>query len=392
MKKEKFSDFIFGVAGFSATEGFADEFISNCASSKALIYNLKRTENEISGKVHFSDIKNITSAAEKSGMKLDITERYGLPHIFFRYRKRYGIPLGLLVFTIITAILHSVIWSIEISPTEIIPEEEIAQVLHEAGARIGTFSDSVACKDAEYLLYERFDDISWVNVRIAGSRLFVDISEVKVKEKLKEQLYTNIIASKDGEIINAEIFRGEGKIYPGTAVVAGDLLISGIINHRDGSVKFVDSEGEIFARTKNFISSSIPSAVTVKRLKRCKDIYFPVFFGLSVADLIGVKSEHFTENRYFIDGGDIALPLGIIRKHSYSFEETVKELSANESSLLCFRDFAVLCLNLYRKAEILECDIKLSDSNGVELSGNFLTVEDIALKKEFTVEDTSPSR
>lgn len=392
MKKVNFSDFIFGVAEFSVSEGFPDEFIMYCAENKAMIHNLKRNGNEISGKVYFSHIKNIALAAERSGMKLEITERYGLPHIFYRYRKRYGIPLGLLLFTVITAILHSVIWSIEIAPTDIIPEERILEVLHTAGVQVGAFSDTVNCKDAEYLLYENFDDISWVNVRIAGTRMFVDISEVKVKEKLKDERYTNIIASKDGEIVNAEIFRGDGQIYPGTAVVRGDLLISGIINHRDGSVKFVDSEGKIYARTKNFVSSEIPSSVSVNTLKKCKDIYFPVFFGLSFADAFGVKSDNFTESGYFTDGGDVVFPLGFIRKHGYSFESAVMELSENEATLLCFRDFARRCLDLFEKAEILESDIRLSLNNGAQFSGDFLTVEDIALKKEFTVEDTFPSR
>ena len=387
MNTLSFSDFLFGTVRFSATEGFSDEFLSFCVKRKILIHELKREADKITGYVHNTELKVLTSAAEKSGMKLEITKRTGLPHLFIRYRKRYGIPIGFMIFTVICAILHSVIWSVDVSPTEFTETEKILEVLKESGVRVGAFSDTINCKDIEYQLYEAFDDISWVNVRITGARMFVDISEVKVKENVKEEKFTNIVASKDGEIINAEIFRGEGKLYPGTAVVKGDLLISGIINHRDGSVKFVDSEGKIFARTKSFTASTIPLNITVKLQKSCKDIYFPTFFGLSPDRVINVKQNNFTDSCYYTDGKDVVFPLGIIRRHIYTFEEAVKELSENQAVLLCFRDFAKSCLKLRKTAEIIESDIRLSVNSVAEFSGSFICIEDIALKKEFTVEE-----
>ena len=392
MKRRRFLNFVFGSADFIAGEGFPDEFIEYCRKQKIIIYDLRLTGKEISGSVQLTELTALADAAAKCGMQLEITRRSGLPHIFYRYRRRYGIPAGLLLFTVITAFLHSVLWSIDITPTEIIPREMIAQVLNEAGVRVGVFTDTVNCKEAEYLLYEKFDDISWVNVRISGTRMFVSISEVKKKEKYKKECFSNTVALKDGEIINAQIFRGEGKIYPGTAVVKGDLLVSGIINHFDGTVEFVDSEAQIYARTRNYIASRIPLSVDVKAYGKCKDIYLPVFFGLSPAQMISVKTENFTISDCYTDIGDVILPVGIKRIHKYSLEDTVLELSENEASLLCFRDFSFLCMRLYEKAEILDTDIRLSLKDGAELSGSFLCIEDIALKKEFTVEDISPSR
>ena len=392
MKGFRFSDFVFGLTSFLATDGFCDEFVAPCAEEKIIIFNMKRTGNEISGEVHQTDIKKLTEAAEKSGMSLEIKRRYGLPHIYYRYRKRFGIPAGLAVFILITAVLHSVIWSIDISPTEIIPKESIEAVLSDAGIKCGIFSAGISVKDAEMLLYEKFDDISWVNVRIVGTRLNVDISEVRFSEHQKETQYSNIVAAKDGEVTEAGIFRGEGKIHPGTAVVKGDLLISGIVNHRDGTVKFVDSEGRILARTKTFFRSIVPSNLTVKKLRKCKDIYLPVFFGIAMSDMVSVKDNCFTESEYFIDGGDVTVPVGAVRRFIYSPEECSIELSEDEARLICFRDFAFICLEHFRKAEILESNIEYSFSGGAEFSGSFISIEDIALKKTFTVEETEPSR
>ena len=392
MKSGGFYDFLFGKAEFIAKDGFADEFIEACSRNKIRIFNFIRKGRDLTGSVRFADIDALEASAEKCGMRLEIIKRYGLPHIFYRYRKRFGIPVGLLIFAIISAVLHSVVWTIDITPTEFIPLEQIEEALNEAGAHVGIFADSVDCKEAEYKLYEKFEDISWVNVRIAGTRMFVSVSEVKAKEKQKESRYTNIVALKDGEIVNAEIFRGEGKLFPGTAVVGGDLLVSGILNHRDGSVQFVDSEAEIYARTNSYISSEAPLYVNVKGLVKCKDIYFPSFFGISLLDLLPVKGYDFTLSSCFIDGGDVVFPVGIIRKHFFRLEDICRNLSENESALLCFRDFSFLALKLYKKAEIISSEISYSSDNATRFSGSFTCIEDIALKKEFTVEDITPSR
>ena len=392
MKNCGFYDFLFGKAEFIAKDGFTDEFIEACSRNKIRIFNFIRKGRDLRGSVRFADIDALETSAEKCGMRLEIIKRYGLPHIFYRYRKRFGIPVGLLLFAIISAVLHSVVWTIDITPTEIIPLEQIEEALNEAGAHVGIFADSVDCKEAEYKLYEKFEDISWVNVRIAGTRMFVSVSEVKAKEKQKESRYTNIVALKDGEIVNAEIFRGEGKLYPGTAVVGGDLLVSGILNHRDGSVQFVDSEAEIYARTNSYISSEAPLYVNVKRLVKCKDIYFPSFFGISLLDLLPVNGYDFTSSSCFIDGGDVVLPVGIIRKHFFRLEDICRSLLENESALLCFRDFSFLALKLYKNSEILSSDISFASVNGSRFDGSFTCIEDIALKKEFTVEDIAPSR
>ena len=392
MKNCGFYDFLFGKAEFIAKDGFTDEFIEACSQNKIRIFNFIRKGRDLTGSVRFADIDALESSAEKCGMRLEIIKRYGLPHIFYRYRKRFGIPVGLLLFTIISAVLHSVVWTIDITPTEFIPLEQIEEALNEAGAHVGIFADSFDCKEAEYKLYEKFEDISWVNVRIAGTRMFVSVSEVKAKEKQQESRYTNIVALKDGEIINAEIFRGEGKLYPGTAVVGGDLLVSGILNHRDGSVQFVDSEAEIYARTKTYISSEVPSSVNIKNKSKCKDIYLPVFFGISLADLINVKTDCFTMSRYFLDGSDVIFPVGVVRKHNFTLEDSSRSLQENESALLCFRDFSFLVMKLYKKAEIISSEISYSSDNATRFSGSFTCIEDIALKKEFTVEDIAPSR
>lgn len=351
-----------------------------------MITDLERTESALTGRVNFPHKEKLFQAAENCGMTLEIIKRRGIPAMYLRYRKRFGIPCGILIFMIISAVLYSALWSIDISGTSQIPTESIMETLSDAGIHTGVFCDTVDCREVEYILYKAYPGLSWVNVHIVGARMYVDIREVSETEDIKSPQYSNIVASKDGEIINAEIFLGEGRIYPGTAVVKGDLLVSGVVNHRDGSVKFVDSNAQIFARTKSFVLSRMAKSITISRPSECKVYYFPEFFGISIAELFNVKEHNFTITKAFIADNDVVMPVGIARRFQYCFVEEKIELNESEAFLLCFRDFAASALKMYKSAQVIEKNISIDTSDGTEIYGEYLTVEDIALKKTFTVE------
>ncbi len=383
---EKLHDMIFGKISFSATEGFSDIFISDCRKNGLLLYNVIRTEDGIKAEVSHSDVGELMKTASKSGTRIIIQKREGIPDLIIRYRHRYGIPIGLFVFVIILAVLTSMIWSVDIEGADKIAYEEIEAVLEESGVRKGIFSSTVNCKDIEFSLYKRFDKLSWVSVTIIGSRAFVEVRERATEEQSKEEIYSNIVAAKDGEVVKAEIFCGEGEIYPGTAVVKGDLLVSGVKTYRDGAVEFVDSEARISARTTNHIFSSTPTEISVYKKSECKDNYFLYFFGLGLPLGIYVKGDDFTENRYFIKNSDVVFPVGLIREQRYTYSSVDLTLTENQALLIAFYDFALSALKLYEKCEILEKNLSLTVNSGVGINGNFLCVEDIALKKSFTVE------
>ncbi len=383
----RIKDFVFGRVHFCATEGFFGLFLRECRKKGILLYEIRRTEDCISGYVSQMDVKPLFDCAAESGMKVEIISRKGLPDTFIRYRKRAGLPVGLFLFAVILLLLRSFVWSVDIQGLERIPADKLEATLSSLGVREGVFCESINCKDIEFSLYKMYDDISWVSVSLVGSRCFVNISEVKAEEEYKENIYSNIIAAKDGEIVRADIFSGEGNIYKGTAVVKGDLLVSGVKNHRDGTVEFVDSNAFILARTRNFITSTVPMELTVSVVNECKDNYFASFFGMCFPIVNNIKEYSFTESRYYFNSGDIVYPVFISRIHKYTLNETKISLSEGMAMLIAFRDFSLRALKLYSKTQVLESDVSAAFTSSCEISGKFLCEEDIAQKKSFTVEE-----
>lgn len=390
MLREKLSEFLTGKVSFNATNGFSELFLSNCKKSGVYLFDITKTELGLSACVKYSDMDLVYSAAEKSGMELEIIKRSGMPHLFFKYRRRFGIPVGLFVGILITSVLSSTVWSVDISGYENIPLETLEELLRDVGIEKGSFGKNINCDDAEAYLENKLEVLSWVSVYRIGSRVFVEVREreeqITGADKL---LYSNIIAAKDGEIVKADIFTGEGKFYPGSAVVKGDLLVNGVVTMRDESVKFVNSDARIIARTHNTVNCSAPKEFAALKPVNCKNRYVLYLFGLSLPLAALCKADNFTDNNRFFDSGSVTFPVGIIRENYFSLEETEVLLDDIQTALLAFCDFSKASLEIYANAEIEDSQININYTDSqVFIEARLVCYEDIAEKKYFTVEET----
>ncbi len=388
MINKRFFEFIYGKVSFSVKNGFEDIFLSYCRLSGAQLFDMKKTENGLEAEVRYGDFDDIMKASEKSGMSLTVKKRYGLPYIFYRYRKRLGIPAGVFIFAVIIRILTLMIWSVDISGNNEISTEELMQCLSANGVKTGVFSDSIQKEDAEFILYSEFEELSWVKLYITGCRVFVDVRE-REKELAGEDknMYSNIVAAKDGEVVRADIFSGEGKIYPGTAVVMGDMLVGGVITFTDGSVKFVNSSARVLARTKNKLSVSTALKITAAEPQSYRERKSLYFFGITVPFGKSVKENCFTSDKRYFESADIVFPIGIYTDYTFSLTNTQIELSTAKASLIAFYDFSSASLALYSSAQVLERKIQLSFNSQANIEAEYLCIEDIALEKSFTVND-----
>lgn len=388
MINKVFHDLLFGRITFVVKDGFCDMFLSICRREGVTLSDVDSRDNSLICSVMQKDYAKTIEAAGKSGMEITVLKRWGLPHLYYRYRKRLGVPVGLLLFTIIIRILTLTVWSIEITGNEKITDERLYEILENNGVSKGVFADSIQNADIEYVLYNELEELLWVKVYVTGSRVFIDIRERNTEQESDDiNMYSNIVAAKDGEIVRADVFSGEGKIYPGTAVVKGDMLVNGVITYSDGGVKFVRSDADVFARTRNAVSTSAALTITAKKTVNYTTAASLYFFDVIVPFCRGDKENHFTTDCRFFRSGDIVFPLGVIRDTYFSFETTQIELSSSAAALLAFSDFSKASFELYRNSEVLERKISFDFSSQISVEGKYLCIENIALEKSFTVNE-----
>jgi similar to stage IV sporulation protein len=126
-----------------------------------------------------------------------------------------------------------------------------------------------------------------------------------------EKAPANLVAKKDGFVVSYTVKEGQPMVSAGQAVRAGELLVSGVVLHRGGSLSVVCAEGAVYARTTCSATVEIPLVQTVEEdagrvvYDRALKIFgWEINFFKSTGN-IDIECDTITENR------QVSLPFGI---------------------------------------------------------------------------------
>lgn len=267
--------------------GDVTEVIFNiCAKHGISIWNSKRRGRKIRGFITVRDFKALPAVSKKSGIRVHILKKHGLPFIVRRYKKRWGIPVGAAVFFCFLEVMSSFIWTVEVSGNKKVTDTEILAVCEKIGVREGTLKSTVNPKTAKQELLLRLDKLAWASVNIEGCRATVNITEAEQSAE-ESGVPTNLKASADGVITKIDITAGNCLVKMGDIVAKGDLLVSGAIERAD-STRFVHSAGSITAKTERVFTVSAYYKRTVsEKTGRVKHKSVLSFFGINIPLFLG---------------------------------------------------------------------------------------------------------
>ena len=146
--------------------------------------------------------------------------------------------------------------------------------------------------EAEDRLNTLSPDIQRSSVNIIGNRAYVEIFEREVlSETDGDFLYSDIVASKDGEVLKADVFQGQSAVKDGQTVKKGDVLVKGEVVMKEEKVRYTESKARIIARTQNSVSISSAKTLYADAVNERKNYYSICFFGFTVPVTQGAKAE-----------------------------------------------------------------------------------------------------
>lgn len=215
---------------------------------------------------------------------------------FYGYKRRYGILCGIIIFLVILALFSSILWSIEVEGNVNMTDEEVKAVLKECGVHEGMRLKSLDNDKVRIEAMSISKDIAWISVNLIGMRAKVVIAEAaRTPHKDESYGYSHIIAANDGIITEMTVERGQPMVKVGETVRKGELLVSGIIEERDGDVSYVKASARVLARTEHEVEVYQPlkaEKITVKQGKMSKltiglygkSIIFSLRYGLDGQD------------------------------------------------------------------------------------------------------------
>ncbi len=235
------------------------QFLNLANELGIMILELKSKKECVTLRIYTHNEKILLSAAKGKGLDYEIVSRNGIIEILKTYLHRAGLLTGVLLFFLALYLSPKFIWEINISGIERISEEQVCSILEEVGVHIGTFHPIVNRKEVHAYVLSKNKDISWIAVNFIGSSANVEILERDYAPKEEKNAdVANIVAAKDGQIVETDVVCGRRLVKKGDIVKKGDVLVSGVYDTGKMGTRYVYSSAEVSAMVSDEFETQIP--------------------------------------------------------------------------------------------------------------------------------------
>ena len=170
------------------------------------------------------------NAIRKSGVKVDVLEKNGVPFLIRHVKKRIVFAVGILFCLAFLIAMMQKIWCIRVEGNQKVTNEEMITFLSELDVGIGCNISQLSYEDLEFEIRERFPDITWVSVVRKGTTLIVRIKENEFyNQTAVYEDHTDLTADYDGVILSMVVRQGVPLVKIGDTVAKGDILVQGAV-------------------------------------------------------------------------------------------------------------------------------------------------------------------
>lgn len=342
-----------GYVRFEVKGKFPERFMNLCLRQGRFLFNTGPVDNKFFGNLTVSDYKEIRAVARRSGVVLKIKERHGMPFILQRYRCRSGLVFGAVFFILLSIIMQNFIWSIEINGIDSLSEAQIRTLLKENGVYEGAFKGNLNYHAAERDIMRKAEEIGWMSINASGTKV-----ETEIQEKAEIPFITpykepcNLKAKSDGVILSMNIKQGSTKLTKGSAVMKGQIIVSGVIQNSLMENYLVHADADVVASTEHTVTQEISRSGVylkpVKIQKRQSLEFLWLNIPISFASVTEPYTSRIVTERLSLNNTDVKL--GITSQYCTLYEETAYELDDKTAcELLNVYDY------LYRLFSLKDC-------------------------------------
>lgn len=381
--------------------GYSTErFLNLCSNKHIYLWGLEHKNHGYEMCISIKEFRKLKSILKKTGTKVSIVERFGLPFFLHRYRKRKLFFLGSLLCVSMIYVLTLFIWDIRINGNFTITDETMVEFLKKEKVYHGMMKSKVQCDKIATVIRKQYDEIIWVSASLEGTRLVIDVKENSdtINPSVPSIEATDIIASKNGTILRMVTRKGIPLVSQGTQVKKGDLLVDGCVEVLDDSgevkdYKYQNSDADILAETVIKYEDELPfvyeeKEYTKKQRKgfwiRVGDHYFRIGF---LKNSYKNQEQYTNENRVCL-GEHFYLPISYGSTCIKEYKTKAKKHTEKEAQHILSTRFLEYCDDLKNdNKEILKHNVKIFlTENGYLAKGEIKVIEDIGKHRAINID------
>lgn len=330
--------FVRGYVTCIARGKFTERLINILNRQGYTYWNILPSNDGLMFSITKGEYKELRKSLFKTGIKTKIISKSGLPFLIKKYRSRKGIFVGAIIFILIIFILSKFIWVITVNGNENVPTTKIIKVLKENGVYNGIYKDSIELKSTERKILKSIPKLRWISINLTGCKAEIEVKEkYKSPKVLNKNKPVNLKSKRDAVIVKSSVIKGTPMIKSGSAVVAGQMLVSGVVESEEYGSQLVHSSGEVIGRTSYSRTYKIPvksdflleTGNEIKR-KRCSLLWFSFPIDFTHIDFDTYKS---TKKTYYGYANNIVLPFAITEENISQLERKCVTLKNSKKEL-----------------------------------------------------------
>lgn len=387
--------------------GYSPErFLNACCHRGIYIWGITPVQGSYDMYITISGFRKLKPVIKKTGAKVVIRDRIGLPFYLFRYRKRKVFFGGAIFSLALIYCLSLFVWSIDVRGNRKYTDEALIAFLEEQGVVHGMRLSKVDCDRIVKDIRRSYDEIIWVSASIDGCRLVVQIKE---NEDSKDTMSTagdsgmaedgtsgqgtDLVADCDGVITKMIVRKGIPCVAEGQQVSKGEVLVTGAVPVLDDAgettgYQFQQSEADIQAQVTMEYHDSCKRKYEQKEylMQNKEELYFKlgdtVFWLGNPKNRFSDSEELMTRNQLRI-GEHFFLPVSWGKRITRPYSSRQTPYDKTQLQTILSEDYQRFADSLEKKGvAIIENNVRIyTGSEDAEAKGTLTVITDIASER-----------
>ena len=387
--------------------GFSPErFMNLCSNKDILLWDIVRD-----GEVYYMNITlkgfyKLRPIAKKTGTRVAVLQRYGLPFFLPKLLKRKVFLAGLLLTVAFWIWSSTHIWNIELEGNYQITQDVFNDFLKDNQVSEGMRKDLLDIENLEKEIRRQFPQVTWASAKLEGTKLRISIKENDapiITDSKERPAGADLVSQYQGTVVSVMVRSGVPAVAVGDAVETGTVLVEGRVPvyNDDGTVReyiYVDADADVVLEHTVLFTDSLPFDYIEKEYTGREEKRYYLRFG--------EKEWRMPEDRPFLVYDSVikeSRPL-LFQKLSVPFytgsythreyQNVEYEYTLDEAKIILIQKISDYIESLEEKGvQIIEKDVKM-DRNGDSwvVNGAFLVQEPIGVRVEIdrTEEQAAP--
>lgn len=215
--------------------GFSPErFMNLCGSKDILLWDIERDGEGFLMNISLKNFYRLRPIARKTGVRVAIRKRYGLPFFAPVVKKRKVFAAGFLAAAAFWVLSSFFVWDVVYEGNFRITADLLDDFLKTEEVKAGMLKRNLDIDRLEKDLRKTFPEITWTSIRLLGVRLVISVKEndapiMEESEKRDMEQAADLVADFDGTVVSILVRSGIPKVAAGAEVKAGDILVEGLI-------------------------------------------------------------------------------------------------------------------------------------------------------------------